>query len=52
MPTSLSSASGDGKGDNINADVAVLDTGIDLSHPDLNVFKEVSFVPGTTIWKR
>ena len=42
------SASGDGKGDNINADVAVLDSGIDLSHPDLNVYKELSFVPGTT----
>ena len=41
-------ASGDGKGDNINADVAVLDSGIDLSHPDLNVYKELSFVPGTT----
>ena len=48
MATSLLAASGDGKGDNINADVAVLDSGIDLSHPDLNVYKELSFVPGTT----
>lgn len=40
--------SGDGKGDNVNADVAILDTGIDISHPDLNVYKEVTFVPGTT----
>src|SRR5438093_9620279 len=41
-------ASGDGKGDNVNTDVAILDTGIDLSHPDLNVYKGVTFVPGTT----
>lgn len=33
----LSSAlSGDGKGD-VNVDVAVIDTGIDIDHPDLNV---------------
>ena len=43
-----SAASGDGKGDNINADIAVLDTGIDISHPDLNVYKDVTFVPDTT----
>ena len=40
-------ASGDGKGDNINADIAILDTGIDISHPDLNVYKDVTFVPDT-----
>lgn len=28
----------------INADVAVLDTGIDLTHPDLNVYQHVSFI--------
>ncbi|MDA1278238.1 MAG: S8 family peptidase [Verrucomicrobia bacterium] len=28
----------------VNVDVAVIDTGIDLSHPDLNVYKNVSFV--------
>ena len=48
----LSSAlSGDGKGDAVNADIAILDTGIDLTHPDLNVYKHVSFVPSTDKWK-
>ncbi|MFC2019891.1 S8 family peptidase [Chloroflexota bacterium] len=28
--------------------VAILDTGIDLDHPDLNVAGDVTFVPGTT----
>ena len=28
--------------------VAILDSGIDLDHPDLNVAGEVTFVPGTT----
>ena len=28
----------------VNVDVAVIDTGIELSHPDLNVYKNVSFV--------
>ncbi|HEY1248422.1 MAG TPA: S8 family serine peptidase, partial [Nitrososphaera sp.] len=45
----LSSAkSGDGKGDAIDADIAILDTGIDLNHADLNVYKHVTYVPGTT----
>ncbi len=43
-----STVSGDGKGDAVNADIAILDTGIDLKHPDLNVYKHVTFVPGTT----
>jgi subtilisin len=30
------------------ADIAIIDTGIDLTHPDLNVFRDVTFVPGTT----
>ncbi len=30
----------------IDVDIAVLDTGIDASHPDLNVFRSVSFVAG------
>ncbi|RKZ66353.1 MAG: hypothetical protein DRQ44_06840 [Gammaproteobacteria bacterium] len=29
----------DGIDDRVNADIAILDTGIDLDHPDLNVFK-------------
>ena len=44
----LSSAnSGDGSG-SVNIDIAIMDTGIDLDHPDLNVFREKTFVSGTT----
>jgi Subtilase family len=32
----------------VNADIAILDTGISLIHPDLNVYRNVSFVEGTT----
>jgi hypothetical protein len=32
----------------VNADVAILDTGISQSHPDLSVYRNVTFVPGTT----
>ena len=44
--TSLT-ASGDGSGA-VDADIAILDTGIDLDHPDLNVYYEKTFVPGTS----
>lgn len=30
----------------VDVDIAIIDTGIDLTHPDLNVFKHVSFVKG------
>lgn len=30
-------------GGDVNADIAILDTGIDLDHPDLHVFKNVDF---------
>jgi len=30
----------------VDADIAILDTGIDLKHPDLNVYRNVSFVEG------
>jgi hypothetical protein len=34
--------------DPVNVDIALLDTGIDLDHPDLlNVYNQISFVPGT-----
>ena len=31
-----------------NVDVAVLDTGVSLAHPDLNVYRDVTFINGTT----
>jgi subtilisin family serine protease len=40
-------ASGDGSGA-VDADIAILDTGIDLSHPDLNIYHEKTFVSGTS----
>jgi subtilisin family serine protease len=30
-------------------DIAVLDTGISLTHPDLNVYRNISFIDGVTI---
>lgn len=35
----------------INVDVAVLDTGIDGNHPDLNVVGGISCVPGESSWE-
>lgn len=32
----------------LNVDVAIIDTGIDSSHPDLNVFKSVNMINGGT----
>ena len=32
----------DGVDDRVNVDVAVIDTGIDLDHPDLNVFSDIN----------
>src|SRR5919205_2076860 len=40
--------SGDGAGSNVNVDIAILDTGIDLSHPDLNIYVQKTFVSGTS----
>jgi subtilisin len=40
---SISTASGDGSG-SVDVDIAIIDTGIDLDHPDLNVYKQKSFV--------
>jgi len=36
-----------GSDERVNADVAVIDTGIQLNHPDLYVFSNVTFVKGT-----
>ena len=44
---SVKTVSGDGSGA-VDADIAILDTGIDLTHPDLNVYHEKTFVPGTS----
>ena len=35
----------DGVDTRVNADVAVIDTGVDYTHPDLNVYKRVNCVP-------
>jgi subtilisin len=41
--------SGDGTdNNNVDVDIAILDTGIDLSHPDLNVYVQKTFVSGTS----
>ena len=29
-----------------NVDIAIIDTGISLNHPDLNVYRNISFVEG------
>ena len=42
-----STKSGDGSG-SVNVDIAILDTGIDLNHPDLNIYSQVTFVSGTS----
>ncbi len=41
-----STKSGDGKG-SVDVDIAILDTGVSLNHPDLNVYKQVTFISGT-----
>src|SRR5215208_6344783 len=52
IPTSVDRVEDGASLNNINpnfvdADIAILDTGIDLDHADLNVFHERSFIPGT-----
>jgi subtilisin family serine protease len=42
-----STRSGNGGG-SVNADIAILDTGIQISHPDLYVYRQKSFVSYTT----
>jgi subtilisin family serine protease len=32
--------------ESVNVDIAIIDTGIQLNHPDLNVFRNVSYVAG------
>jgi len=32
----------------VNADIGILDTGVDLTHPDLNVFRQQTFISGTS----
>jgi subtilisin family serine protease/sugar lactone lactonase YvrE len=43
--TENATANIDGKDDRVNVDVAVIDTGVDYTHPDLNVYKRVNCVP-------
>jgi subtilisin family serine protease len=54
LPTGVNRVDGDlsvaqsGNGQGIvDADIAIMDTGVDLNHPDLNVFREKTFVGGT-----
>ena len=42
-----STVSGNGAG-SVNVDIAIVDTGIQISHPDLNVYRQKSFVSYTT----
>ena len=42
-----STKSGDGSG-KVNVDIGILDSGVDLNHPDLNVYRQVTFVSGTS----
>jgi len=42
----LSSTISGNNNDSVNVDIAIIDTGVDLTHPDLNVFKNISFVKG------
>ena len=42
-----STVSGNGAG-SVNTDIAIIDTGIQLSHPDLNVYRQKTFVSGTS----
>ena len=46
--TLSSAAKIDGLDERVNADIAIIDTGIDLTHPDLNIYRNVTFVAGTT----
>jgi subtilisin len=43
-----SAISGNGVGNDVDADIAILDTGISLNHPDLNVYRQQTFVANTT----
>jgi len=38
----------DGVDNRVNADVAIIDTGVDFTHPDLNVYQHVSFAVDST----
>lgn len=40
--------SGSGVG-TVNADIAILDSGISYNHPDLNIYKRVDFIGGSSI---
>lgn len=48
---SLSVLEGSHQQVNVDAGIAIIDTGIVLTHPDLNVFRQVTFVPGTSTAK-
>lgn len=53
LPTGINRADGDlsstasgNRAGSVDVDIAIIDTGIQLNHPDLNVFMDVTFVKG------
>jgi len=44
----IGAGSKNGRDEELDVDIAIIDTGIDLDHPDLNIKGNVSFVPGIT----
>jgi subtilisin family serine protease len=47
VPNTTTPAEG-ARGSSVDADIAILDTGIDMNHPDLNVYAQKTFVAGTS----
>lgn len=39
----------DGLDNGVNADIAIIDTGVQKSHPDLNVYRQVKFTPESSL---
>ena len=44
----LSSTKSGNGGGIVNVDIGIMDTGIDTNHPDLNVYRQISFVAGAS----